>query len=390
MSDTAEVDVAQLVSTTLLVRLLALLAGVVGLVGQPLAIRSLVAITLLGASSIVGMRAGSDNRLPALLTQHPLVVVADEVIVLAVLATVGVESPLVLATCTTAFLVGLLLPLRVRLPALVILVLGYLLVARLTHGRLTMSSFLIVVAMPLIYVMLAILGAAVRTLLATRHEAQLEVDRLKLSAAARIERERLARELHDSVAKTMHGIGLLAAALPTWIERDPHEAKIQATLIADSAETAAAQSRSLLRRLREDQLDRPLSEVVATVSRAWAAQHGVRLDLNLGGVVDVFEQDRYELLAALTEALENVARHSRADSVTVSLHGGGDAVELVVTDNGIGFAPDQMARAMREGHYGLVGLKERLGSVGGSAEVISHPGEGTRVAMSYQLARARA
>ena len=82
--------------------------------------------------------------------------------------------------------------------------------------------------------------------------------------------------------------------------------------------------------------------------------------------------------AVLRESLTNVAKHARAASVTVILEGRADAVSLIIEDDGVGFDAEHMSGANDKG-LGLVGIRERAALVGGTAEVESQPGEGTRV-----------
>jgi signal transduction histidine kinase len=375
---------SRMVSATLLVRVVALLAGVLGMIGERLDVPSFVAIVLLGGTSLLGLRIADSVRLASVLTRHPLLVVLDEVVVILVLAVVGVDSPLVLATCTTAFLVGLLLPLLVGVPGVVILAGGYLLVAALGDPSLD-GGFLVVVLVPSLYLMLFILGIAVRGAFAARRESEEQVSLLRMAESARVERERLARELHDSLAKTVHGTGLLASGLSQWIDRDPAEAKRQAEIIAEASGRAAREARTLLQRLRVDQLDRPLSDVVRQTAEAWSQRYGIPARVRIGGVVDVMEQDRYELLAAFDEALENVAKHAHASAVEVTLSRADDVVSLVVQDDGVGIADRRLADAVQAGRYGIVGMRERLAHVGGQADVSMSPDGGTTVTLSYPV-----
>lgn len=380
-------SLARLISTALLARLLALFAGVVGLAGMPMDWPTVLGIATLGGISLWGMLLGSRTNLALILTRHPSLVVLDAAVNLGVLALVGFDSPLALATTTTALLIGLLLPFTVRLPAIAILVAGYLLVGLASDLDLAHGNVTLLVGIPGLCVMLAAIGASMRGLLDEAETLSEEVGTIHLAEATRTERERLAREMHDSVAKSMHGVGLLAAALPMWIDKDVESAKRQARVICEAADEAARQSRTLLNRLRADQPDRSLGDVVAGTARDWAARHAVDLDLDISGAVDVFEQDRYELIAGYSEALENVARHAHATKVRVMLTGTASHVTITVADNGRGMGPDTLTEALARGRYGIVGIRERLASVGGMADVTSAPGEGTTVTLLYPLRR---
>jgi signal transduction histidine kinase len=85
------------------------------------------------------------------------------------------------------------------------------------------------------------------------------------------------------------------------------------------------------------------------------------------------------LYRVVQEALWNVAKHANATSVEVELRDLGGVVELMVADDGQGFRPESSTSLLRDGHYGLVGMRERIESTGGLLVVESDPGAGTRL-----------
>ncbi|MGW1027615.1 sensor histidine kinase [Streptomyces sp. NPDC002577] len=196
--------------------------------------------------------------------------------------------------------------------------------------------------------------------------------RLAVSEAVEGERARLAREMHDSVAKTLHGLALAADGLAASAGRmDPLTVKHQAELVARSARRAASESRELLSDLRREAgYDGGID--VATELSARTADFGRRTGLpatyhRLGGMPlpSMPNAVGRQLLTIASEAMENAHRHAHPTRVEVSAGIVGGQVRLSVYDDGRGLPPgttlDELRRA---GHFGLVGMVERAASVG--------------------------
>jgi signal transduction histidine kinase len=202
-------------------------------------------------------------------------------------------------------------------------------------------------------------------------------------AAHAEERARLAREMHDRVSKTVHGMRLLAVSLRGRLRGgDAAGAANDAEHLVEAAELATNDARRLLQDLRTDTPDASLVEALQDALVRWSERTGLtgRLvaadpDVALG------VGTRYELLCVLGEVLENVHRHAGATArVEVTLGVEDDWACLEVTDDGDGFdVPDDVRDLGACGHYGLVGIHERAARVGGILEVRSRRGEGTRV-----------
>lgn len=233
---------------------------------------------------------------------------------------------------------------------------------------------------PTLYVLTGLAGAAARGAV-LRHVrlARSALDAVERAAVA-TERSRMARELHDSVEKTLRGLSMAAQALPAAVADRPDLATRLARTVARGADTAADEARELLDLLRADDVDGSLRAAVESVCTTWSAQTSIPV------VTDLAEppaglplQTRHELLRILREALGNVARHAGADHAWVVLTVG-DALELVVQDDGVGFeVPGDLSEPAGPGHYGLVGMAERAAGLGGRLRVWSDPVGGTQV-----------
>ncbi|MER8094517.1 sensor histidine kinase [Streptomyces goshikiensis] len=206
--------------------------------------------------------------------------------------------------------------------------------------------------------------------------------RLAVAEAVRGERERLAREMHDSVAKTLHGLALSADALARTT--DPAAIRRQAELLSGAARRAAAESRELLTDLRRD-LDAPgvslLGELRALVT--------VGTELRTGGALPVVPAAvARQLIAVAAEALENARRHAGASRVVLEVAVDASDLTLAVEDDGCGLPDDAgLSTAHREGHFGLLGMTERAAAIGARIHIGARPaGPGTLIRLDLPLA----
>lgn len=378
--------VAPLVNVSLVVRLLTLAVGLYGLVGDPLTVQAFTAVVLLAGTSLVGLL--HPRALDAVL-RHPGIAMLDVLVVLGVLIVLGVGSPLILATLSTALLVGVLFPAKVALLLGVTLAAGYVGVLDPTEADTSVDgdSFLLVVGVPVMYACLVGIGQSFRWIAARQARAEAALRQAAQATAAAEERARLARDMHDSFAKTLQGIALGCAGLAAWVERDPGQAAAQAEALGEAAEQAVREARGLLSELRRDRPGEPFVDVIASACAEWSEQQGVpcRFERPGTGVQDLPPHVRYQLLAAVCEALENVARHAAARTTTVAMGTDGDEVVITVADDGAGFDPATIADAEREGHFGIRGMRERLADVGGTLSVASRPGAGTTLTLRVPL-----
>lgn len=368
----------RVVTMALVLRLVAIAVAMVALVGETMTLSLLLSVAGLTGFSVLVL---GSRPVQEIVVRHPLVLVLDVLVTLLVVWMMGPESPLVLATFSTALIIGVLLERRVGVAVAVVLLAGYVLAAGLASEP--GSGFMVVLGVPTLYVFLVAIGATVRAAQEHQAVAGREVARAREAAAAADERARLARELHDSVGKTLHGIALAAHALPGWVDRDPQAAAGHARDLAEGAERAAQEARDLLVRMRADEPDRPLAEVLAERCASWASLHGTPCRFTATSVVDVSTAARYEMLAVVDEALENVARHARASGVDVVMRAADDGLEIVVRDDGAGFAVRADGGSPR-GHFGLTGMQERARSIGAVVTVDSAPGRGTTVLLRHR------
>ena len=194
------------------------------------------------------------------------------------------------------------------------------------------------------------------------------------------ERNRLARELHDSVTHQLFGLALTAEAAATVIDVDPQEAKVQLARLQQLAREAMEELRSLIFELRpasveSEGLVTALRKHVDVLRRVYRREVGLHLD----GEPGVPPGADADLLRIVQEALQNALRHAQAEHLDVTLRAGAGTLELRVTDDGIGFDP--RAPGLRARRLGLTSMEERARALGGSLTIESAPGEGTTIAL---------
>ena len=201
------------------------------------------------------------------------------------------------------------------------------------------------------------------------------------------ERQRLAGEIHDTLAQGLVGIvtQLEAAEQAKDVPAEWGRHLDQARELARSGVMAARRS---VRALRPEQLENAhLVEAIEELGRSWRRTSGIPVRTETTGCPQtVSEEVEAALFRVAQEALTNVAKHASASMVGLTLTYLDDVLLLDVRDDGSGFDPAGPAgSAVRSGSYGLAGMRERLRRVGGRLEVESVPGEGTTVNASIPI-----
>ncbi len=190
------------------------------------------------------------------------------------------------------------------------------------------------------------------------------------------ERQRLARDLHDSVTQTLFSISLGVRNARGLARRDPDAAAAALVEQEMAARQALAEMRALLAQLRspaaaETDLAAALREHCAGLER----QGVLAVALDLPATCPLPGAQAAELLAIAREALHNVVKHGGVQAARCTLTAAGDQFILTVTDSGQGFA----GAAAGSAGLGLRGMRERAAALGGTVEITSAPGLGTTV-----------
>jgi NarL family two-component system sensor histidine kinase YdfH len=195
----------------------------------------------------------------------------------------------------------------------------------------------------------------------------------------------MARELHDTLAQGLAGLVLQLEAIDSHLSRG-NTAKAQTITqqAMDRARSTLADARRAIDDLRSGNLDEiDLETAVRAEADRFTAASGVPCELTIGLPSSLSDDVRDNALRVVSEALTNIARHARAQHVAVSLRpiDHAHALNIEVCDDGVGFDPVQIG----EGHYGLIGLRERVRLIGGTLNVESALDQGTKLKVILPL-----
>jgi signal transduction histidine kinase len=230
---------------------------------------------------------------------------------------------------------------------------------------------------------------------------QLEATRTELGEAhhaqgVMAERERMAREIHDTLAQGFTSIIMLTQAVRAEVEAgDPQPAADRLEAIELVARENLGEARALVAAFSPVALDgSTLTDAVRRLAQRFGTETGVAVDVDISGELAGLSRDRQVvLLRAAQEALANVRRHARARLVTVRLAEDGVSAMVQVDDDGVGFAVAGVDGAAlgadsATGGFGLAGMRGRVLDAGGEVDVVSTPGAGTRVTVRVPLVAA--
>jgi signal transduction histidine kinase len=210
---------------------------------------------------------------------------------------------------------------------------------------------------------------------------QLEATRAELGRAHReagilAERQRLAVEIHDTIAQGFSSIVMLVQAAEAAITTDPAAARRHLALASATARENLAEARGMVAGLAPASLrGGGIDDALRRLATQTAAELGVKADLQVRGAArDLATGAQVVQLRVGQEALSNVRKHAAASRVQVVLTYGRDTVRLEVSDDGAGFDPARVS-----GGFGLRGMRGRVAEAGGSLSVRSTPGAGVTV-----------
>ncbi|MFQ5459379.1 MAG: GAF domain-containing protein [Anaerolineae bacterium] len=198
------------------------------------------------------------------------------------------------------------------------------------------------------------------------------------------ERQRLARELHDAVTQSLYGVTLYAEAASRLLSAgDVEGAAADLRQLQETAQDALREMRLLIFELRPPMLDE-VGLVGALRARLEAVEGraGVHTMLVSDDHLELPPDVEQGLYRIAQEALNNALKHSRANTISVTLRMDGDDVVLRITDDGVGFDPEE---ADSQGGFGVTGMKERAELLGGQFELAASPGGGTDIRVTVGL-----
>jgi signal transduction histidine kinase len=397
MADASPASTARsLVRLVLLFRLVALNVTIFELPGNPNQVPGvMLGLALAAFASFLPLRYW--DRWEHTISTRPVFLALDLLLNVSIYAYLGPASPFFLYTLGTPLLAGLLF----RTTGAIVLgggmLVGYYALVVLSGNGLEelraheARDIQALVVLPALYPLAAAGGAAVRHLLDRQADTQAALATAERRAAAGAERARVAREMHDSLGKTLYGIALSARALSHRVSAEAPDAAGAARDLSAAAQIAAEEARGLISDLRSDTLDRPLCDALEHYVGEWSQRNGIAAQLKADPVDLPHPGTRYELFCIVREALENVERHAKASRVDVALSDVAPDVVLSVHDDGVGIDGRGDARSLQtNGHYGLIGMAERGERIGATVQIAGAPGAGTTVTVRLPACDVRA
>jgi signal transduction histidine kinase/ligand-binding sensor domain-containing protein len=192
------------------------------------------------------------------------------------------------------------------------------------------------------------------------------------------ERIKLAREIHDTLAQGF--IGISAQLKAAAIDLDSHDSVIRRhiSIARNMSRHSLTEARRSMRELREPPHENLPSALAAAV-RHWKDSSSTAVGLSIEGDYRKLSNEiEKNVLRVAQEAVANAVKHSGARNIGVQLEFGENTLLLTVTDDGQGFMPSGTF-SLAEGHFGLVGMRERTESLGGEFHIVSELGKGTQV-----------
>jgi signal transduction histidine kinase len=212
-----------------------------------------------------------------------------------------------------------------------------------------------------------------------------QLARTLASSAVMEERNRLAREIHDTVAQEFAGILLHLTAVGTLEGIDQQNASECLTRARELARSGLEDARRLLLGLRPRSLDGAhLSEALAQLASRFSCDCGIDCEFGESGPPQrLSEEIEDELFRVAQEALCNVRKHSRARAASILLKYKSTEVELMITDNGQGFSTAQ--RWTGAHGFGVPTMRDRAHRLGGEIEINTGPGKGTELTVTVPI-----
>jgi len=203
-------------------------------------------------------------------------------------------------------------------------------------------------------------------------------------SAAMTERNRLARELHDSVTQSLYSVTLYAEAAARLLTTgNAGQAAEHLRAVRDTAQEALREMRLLIFELRPPALEETgLAAALQARLKAVEARGGLQADMRVEGEEQLPLQLQQELYNIAREALNNAMKHAYAQHVRVRLQYRDDATVLEVTDDGAGF---DLAAGQEGGGQGIAGMNERVQRIGGRLQIETAAGKGTRVTVEVDM-----
>ncbi len=215
-----------------------------------------------------------------------------------------------------------------------------------------------------------------------RKEIEIALYQQAQEVAALNERQRLARDLHDSVSQSLFSASIIAESLPRLWEQNPNKVFPNLTQLHRLIKSAGAEMRILLWELRPSNLiSTPLDELLAQLINAAQSRMKTTIQCTAEEMQPLPADVHIAFYRVAQECLNNIVKHSQATDANILLSGQGGQTILLIRDNGRGFSTDGISSGL-----GLGTMRERAQMIGASLELVSEPGQGTEITLTWAVA----
>ena len=203
-------------------------------------------------------------------------------------------------------------------------------------------------------------------------------------SAVLAERNRISRDIHDTLSQNLAGIALQLDAVHMYLPDVQSDLRERLDEACNLTRYSLAEARRAIADLRSDELECPeLAAALPEIAQRLAAALQTRIEV-IGAPRKLNPAMERNLLRIFQEALTNTVKHADARRIEVQLNFAPHSLALRVSDDGRGFDPESLNPA-GSGHYGLIGMRERAERIGGHLTLNSRPGEGTELLVEVPL-----
>lgn len=267
-------------------------------------------------------------------------------------------------------------------------------ISLLTAETDTISFFILIITILFRGVIFVIMGFFINGMSEVQRSQKLELEkvnaRLRKSAiyneqlAQSRERNRLARELHDTLAHTLSSTAVQLEAVKALYDTNPAQAKIVLEQSLENTRNGLNETRRALKDLRTSELENyGLYQSIKNLLISGAERSGFTYHDNLVERINLIpDQISHVIYRSIQEAIENTVKHARANHVELQLNMIEKSIQIKYTDDGQGFSTGDLGDIK---HYGLQGMQERIELAGGKINIQSEPGRGTQIEINLEL-----
>ncbi|MCL5264770.1 MAG: sensor histidine kinase [Chloroflexi bacterium] len=211
------------------------------------------------------------------------------------------------------------------------------------------------------------------------------LSQIRMLQAQEVERQRLAREIHDGPAQVLANAIFQLEFCERLLEKEPERLPKEIARLKKDVREGLAEVRNFIFDLRPAPLaDTGLQAMLQHYAKNYQSRFSIAVVSELSDTGRLPVAQETAIYRIIQEAMQNVQKHSHASQVKLTLSRDADAIVVMVEDNGVGFDVAKHTKDQVE-HFGLISMRERSQLIGGDIDIISAPGQGTRVILNVPI-----